>query len=68
VYLASELAGNVNGQFFLCLGSQVAWTEQPRPVRTLYKPDGVWTLDELDELLPTSVLQGLVNPAPPKGA
>jgi hypothetical protein len=46
----------------------VALIEQPRPVRTLYKADAPWTLDELDALLPTSVLQGLVNPAPPKGA
>ena len=68
VYLASEYAGTVNGQFFLCLGNQVALVSQPRPVKTLYKPDGDWTLDELDRLAPTTVLEGLVNPAPPKEA
>jgi 3-oxoacyl-[acyl-carrier protein] reductase len=69
VYLASEVAGNVNGQFFLCLGNQVALIEQPRPVKAVYESDAPWTLDELDAILPTSVLlQGLVNPAPPKGA
>jgi len=68
VYLASEHAGAVNGQFFLCFGSQVSLVSQPRPVKTLYKSDGNWTLDELERLAPTTVLEGLVNPAPPKEA
>jgi NAD(P)-dependent dehydrogenase (short-subunit alcohol dehydrogenase family) len=66
VYLSSEHAKNVNGQFFLCFGSSVALVSQPRPVKTLYKSEGDWTLDEIDRLAPTSVLDGLVNPAPPK--
>jgi NAD(P)-dependent dehydrogenase (short-subunit alcohol dehydrogenase family) len=68
VYLASEHAGAVNGQFFLCFGNQVALVSQPRPVKTLYKPDGDWTLDELDRLAPATILEGLANPAPPKEA
>jgi len=67
-YLASEWAGNVNGQFFLCYGSAIALVSQPRPVQTLYKPDGVWTLDELDRLAPGTVLAGVTNPAPAKEA
>lgn len=67
VYLASEHAGNVNGQFFLCYGSAVALVSQPRPVKTLFKP-GVWTLDELDRLAPSTILEGLKNPAPTKEA
>jgi NAD(P)-dependent dehydrogenase (short-subunit alcohol dehydrogenase family) len=66
VFLASEAAGTVNGQFFLCWGGNVALLSQPRPERTLFKPDGVWTLDELDRLAPQHLVQGLVNPAPPK--
>src|SRR2546425_9289037 len=31
VYLASDWAANVNGQFFLCYGSSVALLSQPRP-------------------------------------
>ena len=68
VYLASEHARGVNGQFFLCFGNTVALVSQPRPVKALYKADGNWTLDELDRLAPTTVLEGLVNPAPPKEA
>ena len=36
--------------------------------KTLFKSDGYWTLDELDRLAPTTVCEGLVNPAPPKEA
>ena len=68
VYLASEHAGGVNGQFFLCFGGQVALVSQPRPVKTLYEADGEWTLDELERLAPGTVLEGLVNPAPAKDA
>jgi hypothetical protein len=67
-YLASEHAGTVNGQFFLCYGSAIALLSQPRPVKTLFKSTGVWTLDELDRLAPASVLEGLKNPAPAKEA
>ena len=67
VYLASDHAANVNGQFFLCYGGAVALVSQPRPVQTLFS-DGVWTLDDLDRLAPGTVLQGVTNPAPPKEA
>ena len=66
VYLASEEARDVNGQMFLCYGNAIALVSQPRPERTLFKPDGNWTLDELDALAPAALLDGLVNPAPPK--
>jgi NAD(P)-dependent dehydrogenase (short-subunit alcohol dehydrogenase family) len=65
-YLASEPAADVNGQFFLCWGSAIALLSQPRPVRTLFKSDGYWTLDELDRLAPAALTDGLENPAPPK--
>jgi NAD(P)-dependent dehydrogenase (short-subunit alcohol dehydrogenase family) len=66
VYLASQYAANVNGQMFLCYGKAIALLSHPRPVQTAYKSDGDWTLDELDRLAPTTVLAGLVNPAPPR--
>jgi NAD(P)-dependent dehydrogenase (short-subunit alcohol dehydrogenase family) len=68
VYLASDAAKNVNGQFFLCWGGSIALVSQPRPVRTLFKSEGYWTLDELDRLAPQALLEGLRNPAPPKEA
>jgi NAD(P)-dependent dehydrogenase (short-subunit alcohol dehydrogenase family) len=67
VYLASEHAGNVNGQFFLCYGGSIALVSQPRPIQTLFT-SGVWTLDEIDRLAPGTVLAGVTNPAPPREA
>jgi NAD(P)-dependent dehydrogenase (short-subunit alcohol dehydrogenase family) len=67
-FLASEGAGNVNGEMFLCYGSAIARISQPRPTRTLFKSDGYWTLDELDALAPRALTDGLENPAPPRDA
>jgi NAD(P)-dependent dehydrogenase (short-subunit alcohol dehydrogenase family) len=64
-FLASDLAANVNGQFFLCAGTSYSLLSLPRAEKTLYK-EGRWTLDELDELVPVTIAEGLKNPAPPK--
>jgi NAD(P)-dependent dehydrogenase (short-subunit alcohol dehydrogenase family) len=66
VFLASDHAANVNGQFFLCAGGSISLVSLPRAVKTIYKPEGRWTLDELDDLVPVTLAEGLVNPAPPK--
>src|SRR5262245_54985229 len=68
VYLASESAGSVNGQFFLCFGNQVALVSQPRPAKMLYKSAADWTLDEIGRDAPSTLLEGLANPAPSKEA
>ena len=65
-FLASDYAANVNGQFFLCAGhARISLLSQPRAEKTIYK-EGRWTLDELDELVPVTLAEGLQNPAPPK--
>jgi NAD(P)-dependent dehydrogenase (short-subunit alcohol dehydrogenase family) len=66
VFLASDHAANVNGQFFLCAGGSVSLVSQPRPIKTIYKAEGRWTLDELEELVPLTLAEGLANPAPPR--
>jgi len=66
-FLASDFAAGVNGQFFLCAGTSYSLLSLPRAEKTLYK-EGRWTLDELDELVPVTLAEGLVNPAPPKQA
>jgi NAD(P)-dependent dehydrogenase (short-subunit alcohol dehydrogenase family) len=63
VFLASERAAHVNGQFFSCAGGSISLLSLPRAAKTLWK-QGRWTLDELDELVPLSLAEGLVNPAP----
>ena len=66
VFLASDHAADVNGQFFLCAGPSISLLSQPRAVKTIFKNDGRWTLDELDDLVPLTLAEGLVNPAPPR--
>ena len=65
VFFASDQAQNINGQFFLCAGTSISLLSQPRPVKTIFK-DRRWTLDELEELVPQTLAEGLVNPAPPR--
>ncbi|MBX3026046.1 SDR family oxidoreductase [bacterium] len=64
-FLASDFAANVNGQMFLCAGTSYSLLSLPRAEKTLYK-EGRWTLDELDALVPQTLTEGLLNPAPPR--
>jgi len=66
VFLASDHAANVNGQFFLCAGGSISLVSLPRAVKTIFKPDARWTLDELEQVVPQTLAEGLVNPAPPR--
>ena len=64
-YLASDHAWNVNGQIFHVYAGTVALLSHPLPSRTIFK-NGVWTLDELSEMVP-QMLERTRNPAPPPG-
>lgn len=63
-YLLSDQAWNINGKIFYVSGGSVslAWDETPN--RTIAKA-GMWTVDELRGLVPSQLLAGLQNPAPP---
>jgi NAD(P)-dependent dehydrogenase (short-subunit alcohol dehydrogenase family) len=63
VFLASDEAANVNGQMFLSTGPSYSLLSQPRPVATIYKP-GRWTVEELIETVPDTLMLGVANPAP----
>ncbi len=63
-FLASDFAWNINGQIFNVAGGNVSIANHPLPYRTIYKP-GMWTLDELDALVPSRLMAGTTNPAPP---
>jgi NAD(P)-dependent dehydrogenase (short-subunit alcohol dehydrogenase family) len=64
VFLATDKAWNINGQGFGVSGGTVSLLNQPLPYRTMYKP-GMWTLDELERDVPTQLMPGIPNPAPP---
>lgn len=65
VFLASDEAANINGCVFFVHGGLIGLYPEPTPVRTIYK-SGRWSLDELVPIVPSTLAQGLVNPAPPK--
>lgn len=64
-YLASDEAAGVNGRFFLCAGTSYSLLSEPRPIKTIFKR-GRWSLDELIEIVPQTLAEGLANPAPPR--
>ena len=63
VFLCTDAAWNINGKVFYAAGGSVSLAYEETPFRTIYKP-GLWTLDELDALVPQLMLD-VVNPAPP---
>ena len=65
VYLTTEEAGNMNGQVFLARGGYVSYFPPPFASKTVYR--GVhWSLDELADIVPKTIAEGLVNPSPPQ--
>src|SRR4051812_11594919 len=50
VYLASDRAEGITGQVFGMRNNEVYLFNQPRPIRTLHRPDG-WTPQQLDQQL-----------------
>ena len=63
VYLASDLASNINGQIIFIGGGVISYVAPPRPVKTIVK-DGRWTVDELIDMVPHTLTAGVENPAP----
>ncbi len=64
VYLCTDEAWNINGKVFAAAGGTISLLEEEVPMRTISK-EGMWTVDELRELVPTRLMYGLPNPAPP---
>ena len=64
VWLCTDAAWNVNGKIFHVAGGTVALAHEESPVTQIEK-DGKWTIEELKTLVPTQLLAGIPNPAPP---
>jgi NAD(P)-dependent dehydrogenase (short-subunit alcohol dehydrogenase family) len=64
VFLLTDAAWNINGQIFNVNGGTVALLNHPTPLRTIWKP-GMWTLEELNQFVPSQLMSGIANPAPP---
>ncbi|MBI2859746.1 MAG: SDR family NAD(P)-dependent oxidoreductase [Chloroflexi bacterium] len=65
VYLASDEARDVNGQYLYIMGGGVTLYSHEKPMQSLHKT-GKWTVDELVKLVPQLFGEDMVNPAPPK--
>jgi len=68
VYLASDKSSSINGRIFHITKGKVAIYQEPVEQFTMYKADGdgMWTVDDLEKYLPSSLLVGYINPAPPQ--
>ncbi|WP_322795664.1 SDR family NAD(P)-dependent oxidoreductase [Tepidiforma sp.] len=65
IYLLLDEAWNINGRIFQVAGGHIGLlADLYPPFRNIYK-HGKWTLDELRMLVPTQLMAGIVNPAPP---
>jgi len=65
IYLLLDEAWNINGRIFQVAGGHVGLLQDMYPpFKNIYK-DGLWTLDELRQLVPAQLMNGVVNPAPP---
>ncbi len=64
VYLALDEAGYINGRDFIVGGNQISLVSLPEMERSIYNPRGYWTLDELVQVVPQSLGQGLKNQWP----
>jgi NAD(P)-dependent dehydrogenase (short-subunit alcohol dehydrogenase family) len=64
VYLMTDQAWNVNGKVFNVSGGQVSVSHEVDSLREIHKPDR-WTVEELRDLVPSMLMAGLRNPAPP---
>lgn len=63
VYLTTDAARDINGQFFLIRGGVISLLNDPAPARTIVKR-GRWTPQEIAALFPSTFGMDLANPAP----
>jgi NAD(P)-dependent dehydrogenase (short-subunit alcohol dehydrogenase family) len=66
VYLCTDAAADINGQVFDVTGGSIAIYSEPVKKKTITKTEGLWTLEELIDLVPKVLLEGYKNPAPPQ--
>jgi NAD(P)-dependent dehydrogenase (short-subunit alcohol dehydrogenase family) len=64
VWLCTPAAWNVNGKIFHVSGGSIGLALEEVPAATINK-DSMWTIDELATLVPSSLMRGFPNPAPP---
>jgi len=51
-WLASEDSAGITSEIFHAARGGIAIMQQPRIIKQFKKPEGVWSLDELDRIVP----------------
>jgi NAD(P)-dependent dehydrogenase (short-subunit alcohol dehydrogenase family) len=64
VFLATDAAWNINGKIFYVAGGRISLAHEETAMRQISK-NGMWSVDELRDLVPSQLMYGLPNPAPP---
>lgn len=65
-YLATDEAAGINGQVFRIVGGRISIYSESTETKFLFKKEEKWSVDELAENVPKTLLIGYVNPAPPQ--
>ena len=68
VYLCTDEAADINGQVFDVTGGNIALYSEPVKKASINKKEGLWTVQELIELVPGELLEDYKNPAPAEPA
>ncbi len=63
-YLCTDAAADINGQVFGIEGNAVSIYSEPVKEKILHKEGELWTVEELINLVPGTLLQNYTNPAP----
>lgn len=66
-WLCTDEAADINGQTFFVRGRQISlYAPAPEMKSTVYAPNEAWTVDQVSQIFPKTLGEGLVNPAPPQ--
>ncbi len=66
LWLCTEQAANANGKVFHAEGGRISVYNEPEEVKSIYKraDNGIFSMDELLQVMPKTIAATLVNPAP----
>ena len=57
VYLCTKEASDINGQVFDIDGNNIALYSKPIKIRSIFKEQGLWTVEELTKVVPKALLK-----------
>ena len=64
VYLCTDDAADINGQVFTIARGTIGIYQVPAKGKTIHKDEGLWTIEELIDMVPNILPQGYKNLAP----